>query len=143
MKSLFNLLIIMSMLFVAEEHEIKMLNFSESGPMVFEPGFLRIEPGDTVIFKPVDLAHNTETISTMIPDGGQEWLGNINEDVRVTLTTEGVYVYQCTPHLILGMVGVIQVGKPSNLNEVIEASSNMTFAVNSERLSNYLGQVIQ
>jgi pseudoazurin len=143
MKSLFNLLIIMSMLFVAEEHEIKMLNFSESGPMVFEPGFLRIEPGDTVIFKPVDLAHNTETISTMIPDGGQEWLGNINEEVRVTLTTEGVYVYQCTPHLILGMVGVIQVGKPSNLNEVIEASSNMTFAVNSERLSNYLGQVIQ
>lgn len=143
MKSLFNLLIIMSMLFVAEEHEIKMLNFSESGPMVFEPGFLRIQPGDTVIFKPVDLAHNTETISTMIPDGGQEWLGNINEEVRVTLTTEGVYVYQCTPHLILGMVGVIQVGKPSNLNEVIEASSNMTFAVNSERLSNYLGQVIQ
>tara|TARA_A100001011_G_C14320015_1_gene850060 strand:+ start:2065 stop:2460 length:396 start_codon:yes stop_codon:yes gene_type:complete len=131
------------MLFVAEEHEIKMLNFSESGPMVFEPGFLRIEPGDTVIFKPVDLAHNTETISTMIPDGGQEWLGNINEEVRVTLTTEGVYVYQCTPHLILGMVGVIQVGKPSNLNEVIEASSNMTFAVNPERLSNYLGQVIQ
>jgi pseudoazurin len=131
------------MLFVAEEHEIKMLNFSESGPMVFEPGFLRIQPGDTVIFKPVDLAHNTETISTMIPDGGQEWLGNINEEVRVTLTTEGVYVYQCTPHLILGMVGVIQVGKPSNLNEVIEASSNMTFAVNSERLSNYLGQVIQ
>jgi pseudoazurin len=143
MKSLFNLLIIMSMLFVAEEHEIKMLNFSESGPMVFEPGFLRIEPGDTVIFKPVDLAHNTETISTMIPDGGQEWLGNINEEVRVTLTTEGVYVYQCTPHLILGMVGVIQVGKPLNLKEVIEASSNMTFAVNSERLSNYLGQVIQ
>jgi pseudoazurin len=143
MKSLFNLLLILSMLFVAEEHEIKMLNFSESGPMVFEPGFLRIQPGDTVIFKPVDLAHNTETISTMIPDGGQEWLGNINEEVRVTLTTEGVYVYQCTPHLILGMVGVIQVGKPSNLNEVIEASSNMTFAVNSERLSNYLGQVIQ
>ena len=129
------------MFFVAEEHEIKMLNFSESGPMVFEPGFLRVEPGDTVIFKPVDLAHNTETVSNMIPVGGQEWLGNINEEVRVTLTTEGVYVYQCTPHLILGMVGVIQVGKPSNLKEVIEASSNMTFAVNPERLSNYLAQI--
>lgn len=131
------------MLFVAEEHEIKMLNFSESGPMVFEPGFLRVEPGDTVIFKPVDLAHNTETVSTMIPEGGQEWLGKINEEVRVTLTTEGVYVYQCTPHLILGMVGVIQVGKPSNLEKVIEASSNMMFAVNPERLSNYLAQVTQ
>ena len=141
MKSLFNLLLILSMFFVAEEHEIKMLNFSESGPMVFEPGFLRVEPGDTVIFKPVDLAHNTETVSTMIPVGGQEWLGNINEEVRVTLTTEGVYVYQCTPHLILGLVGVIQVGKPSNLKEVIEASSNMTFAVNPERLSNYLAQI--
>lgn len=141
MRSLFNLLLILSMFFVAEEHEIKMLNFSESGPMVFEPGFLRVEPGDTVIFKPVDLAHNTETVSNMIPVGGQEWLGNINEEVRVTLTTEGVYVYQCTPHLILGMVGVIQVGKPSNLKEVIEASSNMTFAVNPERLSNYLAQI--
>ena len=141
MKSLFNLLLILSMLFVAAEHEIKMLNFSESGPMVFQPGFLRVEPGDTVIFKPVDLAHNTETVSNMIPVGGQEWLGNINEEVRVTLTTEGVYVYQCTPHLILGMVGVIQVGKPLNLKEVIEASSNMTFAVNPERLSNYLAQI--
>jgi len=33
----------------AEMHQIQMLNRGEAGPMVFEPDFLRIEPGDTVI----------------------------------------------------------------------------------------------
>ena len=52
-----------------------------------------------------------------------------------------VYVYQCTPHLILGMIGVIQVGEAVNLNEVKANVGKLTFAVNPERLSNYLNLV--
>ncbi len=35
----------------AADHEVKMLNRgSDGGMMVFEPAFLKVEPGDTVTF---------------------------------------------------------------------------------------------
>ena len=38
--------------------------------------------------------------------------------ITIELNAEGVYVYQCTPHIALGMIGVIQVGSPSNIDDV-------------------------
>ena len=38
----------------AADHEVKMMNFGEEGGMVFEPGFLKVEPGDTVTFVPTN-----------------------------------------------------------------------------------------
>lgn len=125
----------------AAEHEVKMLNFGDGGSMIFEPGFLKVNKGDTVHFKSVDLAHNSESVEGLIPTGASPWKGEINENISVTLNEEGVYVYQCTPHLILGMIGVIQVGEAVNLNEVKANIGKLTFAVNPERLSNYLNQI--
>ncbi len=45
--------------------------------MVFEPSFLKIEPGDTVTFVPTDKSHNSETILGMIPEGAEAWRGKI------------------------------------------------------------------
>ena len=125
----------------SEEYEVKMLNFGSGGSMVFEPGFLKVNVGDTVHFKSVDMAHNSESTTGLVPANAVGWKGNINEDISVTLTEEGVYVYQCTPHLILGMVGVIQVGRPTNLDEIKGNIGSMTFAVNAERLQSYIDQV--
>ena len=125
----------------AAEHEVKMLNFGDGGSMIFEPGFLKVNKGDTIHFKSVDLAHNSESVEGLIPAGASPWKGEINENISVTLNEEGVYVYQCTPHLILGMIGVIQVGEAVNLNEVKANVGKLTFAVNPERLSNYLNLV--
>jgi pseudoazurin len=50
----------------------------------------------------------------MIPDGAQQFMGAMGKDLTVTLTKEGVYGYQCTPHGSLGMVGLIVVGAPIN-----------------------------
>ena len=125
----------------AAEHEVKMLNFGDGGSMIFEPGFLKVNKGDTIHFKSVDLAHTSESVVGLIPAGASPWKGEINENISVTLNEEGVYVYQCTPHLILGMIGVIQVGEAVNLNEVKANVGKLTFAVNPERLSNYLNLV--
>ena len=125
----------------AAEHEVKMLNFGDGGSMIFEPGFLKVNVGDTVNFKSVDMAHNSESSTGLIPVNASGWKGNINEDISITLTEEGVYVYQCTPHLILGMVGVIQVGSPTNIDQIKENLGSLTFAVNAERLQGYIDQV--
>ena len=137
---LFLLLSFSSIAFSAE-HEIKMLNFGSEGGMVFEPGFLKVNVGDKVNFVAVDISHNTESVEGLIPAGATSWKGEINENVSVVIDKEGVYVYQCTPHIIIGMVGVIQAGEPVNKDEVMANVGKITIAVNSERLTNYLAQV--
>lgn len=125
----------------AEEHKVKMLNSGEDGTMVFEPGYLSVEPGDTVTFMPVDPAHNTNAVLT--PDGGQNWEGDINEKVSVTLNKEGVFVYQCNPHLALGMVGVIQVGEATNMDAAKSKAEELKgkMSTGKGRLDKYLSMV--
>ena len=38
----------------AAEHEVEMLNKGEAGTMVFEPAFVKAEPGDVIHFVPTD-----------------------------------------------------------------------------------------
>ena len=96
---------------LAADHEVKMLNKGPDGQaMVFEPAFLRVEPGDTVTFVATDRGHNAETILGMLPEGAEAWKGRINEELSVTFEVPGLYGYKCTPHYPLGMVGLIQVG---------------------------------
>ena len=96
----------------AAEFEVQMLNKGPDGQMwEFNPPFLKIAPGDTVTFVPVDKGHNSETAQEIIPEAAEPWKGKINEPVKVTYNEEGVYVYKCLPHAALGMVGVIQVGE--------------------------------
>lgn len=103
----------------AAEHEIKMLNKGSDGEtMVFEPAFLKVEPGDTVIFVPTDKSHNAESITTMTPEGGATFKSKVNDEVTVTLDVPGVYGIKCLPHYAMGMVALIQVGDdPANVEE--------------------------
>jgi len=125
----------------AAEHEVKMLNSGKDGSMVFEPGFLKVAPGDTVTFVPEAPAHNTNAVLT--PEGGTDWKGEINEEVTVTLNKEGVFVYQCDPHVRLGMVGVIQVGEATNLKQAKDKAASLkeNMATNKDRLDQYISQV--
>ncbi len=36
----------------------------------------------------------------------------------MTLSKPGVYMYQCAPHVGMGMIGAIVVGEPANLEAV-------------------------
>ncbi|RUW27014.1 MULTISPECIES: pseudoazurin [unclassified Mesorhizobium] len=100
----------------AAEHVVQMLNKGEKGSMVFQPAFVRAAPGDTVKFVPTDKSHNAESIKDMIPDGAEPFKSKPSEEVTVTLTKEGVYGVKCAPHYGMGMVALIVVGKPVNLD---------------------------
>ena len=60
----------------SENHIVKMLNQGSSGIMVFEPAFLKINVGDTVTFESTDAAHNSASISGMIPSSANSWDGH-------------------------------------------------------------------
>jgi pseudoazurin len=99
----------------AEEHVVQLLTKGEKGSMVFQPDFVTAAPGDTIKFVPGDKTHNVETIKGMIPDGAEPIKSKMGEPITVTLTQEGVYGVKCTPHYGMGMVALIVVGKPVNL----------------------------
>jgi pseudoazurin len=82
--------------------------------MDFTPAFLRIAPGDTVRFAARDKSHNAQSIPELTPTGGTLFNGTINNDVVVKFTRAGLYGYKCQPHYAMGMVGLVEVGKPVN-----------------------------
>ena len=99
----------------AETFEVKMLNKGTEGAMVFEPAFIKAAVGDTVNFISPDKGHNAESIEGMLPDGVAPFKSEMSTDFALTLTAEGVYGVKCTPHYAMGMVALIQVGAPVNL----------------------------
>lgn len=100
----------------AADYQVQMLNKGEDGPMVFEPAFVRAEPGDTITFVPTDKSHNVEAIAEILPEGVEPFKSKLNEEFVLTVTEPGVYAVKCTPHFAMGMVGLIQVGEaPANL----------------------------
>jgi len=113
-----------SSMVMAAEHVVEMKNSGADGAMVFEPGFVKAQPGDTVKFVLVDPAHNS--VSVEVPEGAEGWQGAMNESITVTLDEEGVYVYKCTPHAALNMAGIIQVGDPVNRDAAKAAVDKLT-----------------
>lgn len=99
----------------AAEFTIQMLNKGSDGAMfVFQPDFIKAQPGDTINFVPTDKGHDVATIKGMVPDGAAEFKSRYSQPFSVTLTKPGVYGLRCTPHYGLGMVALIEVGNPVN-----------------------------
>jgi pseudoazurin len=53
----------------------------------------------------------------MLPADAAPFLGKSGEDVVVTFDKAGVYGVKCLPHYGMGMVAMIVVGTPTNLDE--------------------------
>ncbi|WP_412474134.1 plastocyanin/azurin family copper-binding protein [Halobacteriovorax sp. YZS-1-1] len=81
--------------------------------MFFEPSYLQINKGDTVTFKPMEsFAHQPQSIFS--PDGERKWQAEKGKSITVKFEKEGIHIYNCKFHFVMGMAGVIQVGKATN-----------------------------
>ena len=110
----------------AKTVEVKMLNKGTQGSfMVFEPAFVKIAPGDSVSFVPTDPAHDAVSLPDMTPAGAQPFAGKLGQPLTVKFTAEGLYGYKCVPHLSMGMVGLIQVGKATNKAAAAAAAATL------------------
>ena len=125
-------------------HVVKMLNQGSGGVMIFEPAVLKVAVGDSVTFESTDAAHNSASLPGMIPANAVPWNGQLSRDITVTLTEPGVYAYQCTPHAMMAMVGVIQVGDDSSNLDTVKTKAQMvksSFVMNQTRLDDYLAEL--
>lgn len=125
----------------AAEHQVKMLNYGKEGGMVFEPAVVQAEVGDTVTFLPENSSHSVQ--SYVVPEGAKPWKSQLDQPVSIKLENEGVYLYYCPPHLMMSMIGLVQVGKPLNEAVVLEKSKKLKpkLVMKSDRLDNYLSQI--
>tara|TARA_R110002126_G_scaffold291741_2_gene456368 strand:+ start:39471 stop:39935 length:465 start_codon:yes stop_codon:yes gene_type:complete len=99
----------------AADIEVLMLNKGEKGGMVFQPDLIMAAPGDVITFVATDKGHNVESIDGMLPDGVEEFKSKMNKDFVLTVEKDGVYGVKCTPHYGMGMIALISVGEPTNI----------------------------
>ncbi|CCB64684.1 MULTISPECIES: pseudoazurin [unclassified Hyphomicrobium] len=103
----------------ATEHIIEMRNKDDAGNlMVFVPGFVKAEVGDTIKFVPTDKGHNAQSVPNIWPADVPEVKGPFSKEVVFKAEKDGLYVFKCLPHYGMGMVALVQIGKPVNLDAV-------------------------
>ena len=132
----------------AKEHKVQMLNGSAPEMFVFEPAVLNIKKGDTVTWIG-DAMHNSASIKEMLPKDAKPWTGKLTKkagekSISVKFDTEGLYGYNCTPHAMFGMVGLVIVGDPSSNAKVAKAAAlkiEEKFAAGKGRFSKYLSKI--
>ena len=117
------LILIISMLFisnnvVAASYEIEMLNKLEKEKMLFSKKVIKIDINDEVLWKSVDKGHNVEFIG--MPDGALKYKSKHSKDAVYKFSKAGIYLYQCTPHKAMGMIGIVVVGNDTSNLEVVK-----------------------
>ena len=103
------------------------IEFTEDDSYSIEVAF--IDVGDTIEWLPKNEGHNVEFLvgpnMNALPHNSK-----MNESHSVLFKTPGIYLYGCTPHLNMGMLGLIIVGKDfHNLEKVNEVE--LSFVANS------------
>ena len=105
----------------AEEKEpliIEMLNKRGKDKMLYGQDVARVEVGQTVTWTPDSKGHNVQFVS--VPEGVEKVKSKLSKEFSYTFEQEGVYLYVCTPHATMGMIGVVVVGESDvNLDEVL------------------------
>ena len=106
----------------AEEKEpliIEMLNKRGKEKMLYGQDVAKIDVGQTITWTPDSKGHNVQFVS--VPEGVEKVKSKLSKEFSYTFEQEGVYLYVCTPHASMGMIGVVVVGESDvNLDEVLE-----------------------
>ena len=124
---------------LANTFSIDMLNVRSDGQsMVYSEDVLKVEIGDTVVWKPKDKGHNVEFI--IGPDAIElPKKSRINQEFTYTFEKSGIYFYQCTPHKSMGMIAVIIVG--DDLTNLDQVKSVRVFGKSKRKLEELLSLI--
>ncbi len=117
---------------IAADQTVEMLNRLNKESMVFEPKIVRVNVGETVLWKATDKGHNVEFIKNGVPEGVDKFKSKYNKDTEYKFTIPGIYAYWCTPHKNMGMIGFVVVGDDkSNLDEI----KKLKFSAKSKKIA--------
>tara|TARA_R110000772_G_scaffold150416_1_gene261118 strand:+ start:16 stop:474 length:459 start_codon:yes stop_codon:yes gene_type:complete len=122
---------------VAGTISIDMLNKRADGEkMVYSQDVVNVKIGDTVTWLPKSKGHNVQFIS--VPDGIKKLKkSKLNKQFSFTFERAGIYLYQCTPHKSMGMIGVVVVD--GNVENKKIVAKTKVFGKSKKKLKKILG----
>ena len=123
----------------SKEVVLEMLNKRDDGEkMVFSEDVVKVDVGDTIKWVATNKGHNVEFIAG--PDGANlPPKSGLNKDVSMTFEKPGVYLYICTPHKVMGMIGIVIVGDDISNKDAI-AKTKM-IGRGKKKLASIMGQI--
>ena len=102
---------------------IEMLNKNKETKqrMVYSQELVKIDVGKTIEWLPTAKGHNVEMLAG--PSGYElPKKTKMNKPVTMTFTVPGIYLYQCSPHAAMGMIGLIVVGGDTSNMDAIKSA---------------------
>lgn len=85
----------------------------------FDPITMFVDAGQTIYFRKMS-GHNFETLDGFVPEGQEKIYTDLGKDVELVFDVPGIIVYKCTPHWGAVMGGILVVGDPPNLKDLVE-----------------------
>ena len=136
MKSLIKLLALATLLLpnfvLAADTTIEMLNKQGKESMVYSQKIVNVNVGDTVFWKATTKGHNVQFMKGGVPEGVEKFKSKMNKDTQYTFTVPGIYVYLCTPHKSMGMIGFVVVGGDKS---ILDAINSLIFFGKSKKIA--------
>ena len=123
----------------AADVTIDMLNKDGNGnKMVYGKEIAEVAVGDTITWLPASKGHNVHFISA--PDGIKKLpKSKMNKEYSYTFERGGIYLYQCTPHKSMGMIGLVIVG--DDLSNIKQISKTKVFGKSKKKLKKWLSEI--
>ena len=121
----------------AADMTIEMLNKDADGnKMVYSEEIARVDVGDTITWVPTTKGHNVEMIAS---PNDMKLKSKNGREVQVTFEEPGLYLYWCTPHKGMGMIGLVVVGgDTSNKDQIAKAKAR---GKSKKKLKKLLGEL--
>ena len=101
----------------ANDMTIEMLNKDADGnKMVYSEEIARVDVGDSITWVPTTKGHNVEMISS---PNNIKFKSKNNKEAKITFEVPGLYLYWCTPHKRMGMIGLVVVGGDTSNADIV------------------------
>ena len=116
-----------------------MLNKRDDGQkMVYALDVIKVNVGDTVTWLPKTKGHNVQFIKA--PDGIKKLSkSKLNKKYTYKFEKSGMYLYQCTPHKSMGMIGIVVVG--DDISNKSSISKVRVLGKSKKKLKKLLGEI--
>ena len=120
---------------------IEMLNKNKETKkrMVYSEELVKINVGQTIDWLPTAKGHNVEML--IGPDGYDlPKKSKLSDKVSLTFSVPGIYLYQCSPHAAMGMIGIVVVGGDTSNMDAIKGKK-VTGSKSKKKVKKLLSEI--
>jgi len=107
--------------------------------MVYSQELVKIDAGKSIEWVATDKGHNVEMLAG--PDGFElPKKTKLGDNVTIKFSVPGIYLYQCSPHAAMGMIGIVVVGGDTSNMDAIKGKK-VTGSKSKKKVKKLLSEI--